>query len=182
MKVVKLAAVLLLICAIVAGILGAVNAITEDRINEQRAIKARKAYEAVLAAEKYTPLAFDRDEFPNVTELVRAGDGGYVVKLAFSGAQGLITMAVGVDNDLTCTGISIIEHSETSGLGANAAANSEVGRDFRAQFVGQDASVSLKRQGGEIDAITGATITTTAIIDAVAEAISAAAAEGGAAA
>lgn len=181
MKVVRLSVVLLLICAVVAGILGGVNAITEDRIAAQKAQKAREAYEAVLLAETYEPLAFDESEFPTVTEVVRAG-GGYVIKLVFSGAQGRITMAVGIDENLECTGISVIDHSETSGLGANAAADSEVGRNFREQFVGQDASVALSTQGGDIDALTGATITTTAIIEAVATAIAAAAAEGGEAA
>lgn len=82
-------------------------------------------------------------------------------------------MAVGVDNDFRCTGISIIEHSETSGLGANAAAASEVGRNFRAQFVGQDETIALSRSGGSIDALTGATITSDAIVDAVAVSVSA---------
>ena len=181
MKVVRLSVVLLLICAVVAGILGGVNAITEDRIASQKAQKAREAYEAVLLAEAYEPLDFDESEFPTVTEVVRAG-GGYVIKLVFSGAQGRITMAVGIDENLECTGISIIDHSETSGLGANAAADSEVGRNFREQFIGQDASIALSTQGGDIDALTGATITTTAVIEAVATAIAAAAAEGGEAA
>ena len=174
MKTVKLAVVLLLICAIAAGVLGAVNAITEDKIAEQKAVKARKAYEAVLSADSYEALDFDKAAFPTVTELVRAGDMGYVIKSVFAGAQGRITLAVGVDKALKCTGISVIDHSETSGLGANAAADSEVGRNFRAQFVGQDSSVALSRLGGDIDALTGATITTTAIIEAVADAINAA--------
>ena len=183
MKILKLAGVLLLICAIVAGVLGAVNAITEDTIAEQKMAKSKKAYEAVLMADTYKALDFDKTAFPTVTDLVQAGGEGYVIKSTFPGAQGSITMAVGVDKALTCTGISVIEHSETSGLGANAAADSEIGRNFRAQFVGQDASVALVSNGGEIDALTGATITTDAIVRAVAESIRIAeAAEGGAAA
>ena len=55
----------------------------------------------------------------------KASNGsGYVVQTTFSGAQGSITMVVGVDNDYKCTGISIISHSETSGLGAIAASGS----------------------------------------------------------
>lgn len=183
MKVLKLTTVLLLICAIVAGVLGAVNAITEERIAEQKMAKSKEAYEAVLMADTYKAVDFDKNEFPGVTDVVKAGDKGYVVKLTFSGAQGSITMAVGVDTDYCCTGISVIEHSETSGLGANAAADSEVGRNFRAQFVGQDKSIALSNNGGEIDGLTGATITTVAIIGAVAEAIGVVnSVEGGAAA
>lgn len=173
MKVVKLTTVLLLVCAIVAGILGAVNAITEDTIAMRREEKEKRAYASVLAADTYTPVEFDAEAFPTVTDVVKAGDAGYVVKSTFSGAQGSITMAVGVDNDFRCTGISIIEHSETSGLGANAAAASEVGRNFRAQFIGQDETIALSRSGGSIDALTGATITSDAIVDAVAVSVSA---------
>lgn len=183
MKVLKLTTVLLLICAIVAGVLGTVNAITEDTIAQRKEEKEKQAYASVLAADTYTPVEFDREAFPTVTDVVKADDAGYVVKSTFSGAQGSITMAVGVDADFKCTGISIIDHSETSGLGANAAAASEVGRNFRAQFVGQDDSIALSRAGGSIDALTGATITTDAIVKAVAVSVSVAkSVEGGIAA
>ena len=122
MKIFKLAMVLLLICAIVAGVLGVVNVITADRIAEQRAIKTAKAYAAVLESDSYTDMGIEKTAFPNIDAVAKADNGaGYVVMTTFSGAQGKITMAVGVDNDLKCTGISLISHSETSGLGANAA-------------------------------------------------------------
>ena len=91
----------------------------------------------------------------------------------FSGAQGKITMAVGVDNDYKCTGISIISHSETSGLGANAASTSEIGVNWRAQFVGEDSTIALSKTGGHIDALSGATITSKAVTNATATAIEA---------
>ena len=96
-----------------------------------------------------------------------------MVVSTFSGAQGNITMAVGVDTDYKCTGISIIEHSETSGLGANAASASEIGQNFRAQFVGQDESIALTKAGGTIDALAGATITSRAVTEATATSIAA---------
>ena len=89
----------------------------------------------------------------------------------FSGSQGKITLAVGVDNDYKCTGISVISHSETSGLGANAASTSEVGVNWRAQFVGEDKNIALSKTGGNIDALSGATITSRSITQATATAI-----------
>ena len=86
-----------------------------------------------------------------------------------SGAQGSITMAVGVDSDGKCAGISIIKHSETSGLGEVAASASSRGVSFRESFIGKDESITVH----DIDAITGATITSTAITGAVATAIEA---------
>lgn len=174
MKIVKLSAVLLLICAIVAGVLGGVNYITADKIAEQQAIKTAKAYAAVLESENYTDVKFDKESFPTIDNIAEADNGkGYVVMTSFSGAQGKITMAVGVDKELKCTGISITKHSETSGLGANAASAAEVGVNFRSQFVGEGKDIAITKAGGNIEIIAGATITTQAIADAVAAVISA---------
>ena len=120
-KIVKLTVVLFLVCAIVAGVLGGVNLITKDKIAEQDRIKTAKAYSAVLEASDYTDVDYDQATFMTIDRIVKADDKGYVVTTTFSGAQGSITMAVGVDTDMKCTGISIISHAETSGLGAKAA-------------------------------------------------------------
>ena len=174
MKIFKLSAVLLIICAVVAGILGGVNYITADKIAEQQAIKTAKAYAAVLESENYADVEFDKESFPTIDNIAEADNGkGYVVMTSFSGAQGKITMAVGVDKELKCTGISITKHSETSGLGANAASAAEVGVNFRSQFVGEGSDIAITKAGGNIEIIAGATITTQAIADAVAVAITA---------
>ena len=174
MKIFKLSAVLLIICAIVAGILGGVNYITADKIAEQQAIKTAKAYAAVLASESYADVEFDKESFPTIDNIAEADNGqGYVVMTSFSGAQGKITMAVGVDRELKCTGISITKHSETSGLGANAASAAEVGVNFRSQFVGEGKDIAITKAGGNIEIIAGATITTEAVANAVAAAIAA---------
>ena len=107
-KIVKLTVVLFLVCAIVAGVLGGVNLITKDKIAEQDRIKTAKAYSAVLEASDYTDVDYDQATFMTIDRIVKADDKGYVVTTTFSGAQGSITMAVGVDTDMKCTGISII--------------------------------------------------------------------------
>ncbi len=170
-KIVKLTIILFLVCAIVAGVLGAVNVITEDKIAEQDRIKTAKAYASVLEADDYEDVDFDQDSFQTIDKIAKAGDVGYVVTTTFSGAQGSITMAVGVDTDYKCTGISIISHAETSGLGAKAAAASEYGDWWRGQFVGEGDDVKLTKYGGNIDSITAATITSNAVSGAVAESI-----------
>ena len=68
-------------------------------------------------------------------------------------------MAVGIDSDMRCAGISIIKHSETSGLGEVAASSSERGVSFRKSFIGKDETITVH----DIDAITGATITSKAV-------------------
>ena len=179
-KIVKLAFVLFLICAVTAGILGVVNALTFERIDFITHQKEYEAYAAVLPSESgYEEVEFDKTAFPTVDSINKSNDGnGYVVTSTFSGAQGSITMACGVSNDLLCTGISIIEHSETSGLGAVAASSSAAGEAFRAQFVGQDGNIALSKAGGSIDALAGATITSTAVTNATANSIACVAALG----
>ena len=171
-KILKLAFILFLICAITAGVLGGVNEVTKDRIYLQKNAKTIEAFSAVLASDRYEEVSFDKAAFPTVDSVNKADNGsGYVVVSTFSGAQGSITMIVGVDTDYKCTGISIIEHSETSGLGANAASTAEVGVNFRAQFKGQDESIALSRDGGDIDALSGATITSRSVTNATLAAI-----------
>lgn len=171
-KILKLTFILFLICAVTAGVLGVVNEVTKDRIYMQKNAKTIEAYSAVLASERYEELIFDKDAFPTVDVVSKASNGeGWVVQTTFSGAQGSITMVAGVDNDYKCTGISIIEHSETSGLGANAASTAEVGVNFRAQFIGQGEDIALAGAGGSIEALTGATITSEAVTKATATSI-----------
>ena len=167
-KIVKLTLILFLICAVTAGILGGVNAWTAPKIAERAAQKTAEAYAAVLAAPGFAEASYDKEGHPTVSKVDAATDGsGWVVTSTFSGAQGSITMLTGVNADFTCSGIAITAHSETSGLGANAASTGEVGINFRAQFVGATESITI----GDIDALTGATITSKAVTNAVAESI-----------
>ena len=170
-KILKLALVLLAVSVVVAGVLGVINELTYPVIDAQKQAKTAEAFSAVLKADRFDEIEFNNPDFPTVLTVHKAEGVGYVVTSKFSGAQGNITLAVGVDNDYKCTGISVIEHSETSGLGANAASTGEVGVNFRAQFVGQDESIALSNAGGSIDALTGATITSRAITEAVATSI-----------
>jgi len=172
-KILKLTFILCLVCAITAGVLGVVNELTYERIAEQNRIKTENAYKHVLLAEGYEDIGYVSGDGDIVDKVIRATGGeGHVVELTFSGAQGSITLAVGVDPDLLCTGISVISHAETSGLGAVAASASEQGVNWRAQFVGQGADVAITKAGGHIEAISGATITSNAIAEATAVAIS----------
>ena len=183
-KILKLALVLFLICAIVAGILGVVDLVTRDRIKEYQTNKTNRARAAVLEVkvpegeEQYVDIDLKALNIPTtvtangqdveILSAAQAADGsGYVVETKFSGAQGSIVMIVGVSNELTCTGISITQHSETPGLGAVAAGDTQKGRDFRASFEGVDGSVQLK----DIDAMSGATITSKGVTAATAAAI-----------
>ena len=60
-KILKLTIVLFLVCAVVAGVLGVVNELTYETIEEQNRIKTERAYAAVLPSEGYEEVAFDEE-------------------------------------------------------------------------------------------------------------------------
>lgn len=101
-----------------------------------------------------------------------AKKGGKLIGLAYSseghGYHGNIEVMVGVDLTGTITGISILRHSETPGLGARI-----VEPAFRKQFQGMKLSDELKlsTQGGKIDGISGATHSSTGVVSAVRKAL-----------
>ena len=161
--------ILLIVAAAASLVLGAVNLGTEGRIAALAEEKMTSAMQAVLPADSYTDTGYEDDG--EINAIYAAASGGWVVQATESGSQGLVTLMVGVSQDLTCTGISVIESSETAGLGAIASQASEKGDAFRAQFIGLSSPVAVTKEGGTIDAIAGATITSKAVAKAVTAAL-----------
>ena len=160
--VLRLALTLFIIAGVVALALAAVNMVTAPAIEKLNAEKTQQAIEAVL------PGGFDSEitDYADATGLVSKvykGANGYAVEVKPSGFDNTITMMVGIDLEGKVLGISVVSHTETSGLGAVAAAKTSAGESFRGQFVGQSGSVAVSKDGGQIEAITGATITSRAI-------------------
>lgn len=166
----RLTLTLFAITFVVSALLGLVNAVTKEPIAEANAQKTRDAMAAVLTFDDYAPIDF-ADESGLVTDLWQATAGGevcgYVAQVTPSGFGGALTLIVGVDADGACTGVSIVSHSETSGLGANAAAKTSVGESFRGQFTGASGQLAVTKDGGSIDALTGATVTSRAVTKGV---------------
>jgi electron transport complex protein RnfG len=111
--------------------------------------------------------------FPNMTEHTLEDDiymiysDGAEIGFAFlavgKGYGGNIDILVGLENETTIKGITIVSHLESPGLGARITESS-----FRDQFIGVNiADVALRQEGGEIDAITGATISSGAVVEAI---------------
>ena len=153
--ILRLTLTLLLITGVTAALLGFVDELTEEKIDTLTREKAEKAMQEVLPAQSYEELAPQGD---GVSAVYRADDLGYVVRVTTNGFGGAIDMMVGVDTDGTVTGISVISHSETASLGANCTRE-----DFRSQFVGASGEVAVTKDGGQIEALTGATVTSRAV-------------------
>lgn len=158
--ILRLTLTLLLITAVVAGLLAFVNELTAGKIDELTRQKAEQAMRELLPAQDYTPL--DAALPQGVTEAYRAGDAGYVVRVAPNGFGGAIDLMVGVRADGTVNGVAVIAHSETASLGANCTRE-----EFRAQYAGGAGPFAVGQDGGTIEALTGATVTSRAVTDGV---------------
>ena len=171
MYIIRLTAILLIITSLVAAALAGVNSITAPAIAKLTAEKTQMAIEAVL------PGGGKEIEFApaNLVSKVYKGENGYAIEVTPGGFDNIITMMVGVDFEGKVLGIDIIKHTETAGLGAVADAETPAGQNFRGQFVGASGSVAVTKDGGNLDSITGATITSRAICDGVNAALACAA-------
>ena len=171
MHIIRLAATLLIITSVVAAALAGVNAITAPTIARLTAEKTQKAIEAVL------PGGGEEIDFvpAELVSRVYRGEKGYAIEVTPAGFDNTITMMVGIDTGGKVLGIDIISHTETAGLGAVADAETPAGQNFRGQFAGAGGNVAVTKDGGSMDAITGATITSRAICDGVNAALACAA-------
>ena len=175
--ILKVAGTLTVIALVVAALLGLVNSITAGKIAEIDAENTRIAMSAVVPeGSEFTDKLEISDDVAaaaaaqggKLVELYgvkNAGaDAGYVMKIAASGSQGTITMMVGVDANKVITGISVVSHSETSGIGTKVMGNepNAAGVPVLDQFMGMSGSGSLV-VGKTVTAISGATVSTKGI-------------------
>ena len=172
--ILRLSLTLLIITSAVAALLALVNQITAPVIAQSKEEKLRQAIETVL------PGGGESVPFTDTTGLVQnlyASPTGYAAEVTPSGFDGQITMMVGMDTEGKVTAIEIISHTETAGLGAIAAADNAKGNAFRNQFAGMSGSLAVTKDGGTVDAISGATITSRAVTEGVNAALACVAAQ-----
>ena len=175
--ILKVAGTLTVIALVVAALLGVVNNVTKDKIAEIDAENTRIAMSAVAPEGSEFGDKMDISDAVAAAASAQGGkivemypmtnggaDAGYVVKVSASGSQGTITMMVGVDANKAITGISVISHSETSGIGTKVVGNepNSAGVPVLDQFVGMSGSGSLV-VGKNVIAVSGATVSTKGI-------------------
>ena len=172
--VLRLALTLFVITAVVAAALAGVNSVTKPVIEQLNAEKTQQAIETVLPG-GFEEVLTDFNNQGGLVSKVYKGAAGYALEVLPSGFDNTITMMVGVDFEGKVLGISVVSHTETAGLGAVSAADTAAGQAFRGQFVGASGAVAVSKDGGSMDAITGATITSRAICAGVNAALACAA-------
>lgn len=181
---------LLIITACAGLILGLVYAVTKQPIADQQLRQENEARmtalpeasdfvmimdtddDGVRSVSDDAPPSFpDDDAVPAEIQQVYAGLNGneivgYTMSIVTKGFSPGLTLTVGVSSEGTVTGVEIGSHEETPGLGANA-----TDPEFLAQYVGADGPLAVVKTptGSDTDivAITGATITSTAVTNAV---------------
>ena len=190
--ILKVAGTLTIISLVVALLLGLVNGVTADKIAAMNAAATQTALEAVTeAGSTYDEITSIPQEVMDAAKEMGGTleemytvtfDGqpaGYAVKLTASGSQGLIEMVIGVDAEQKITGISVVSHSETSGIGTKVCGNmpNDDGVPVLDQFVGMSGAGTLK-VGKTVTAISGATVSTKGVTKGANAALAAVAALG----
>ena len=177
---------LVLITLVAGAALGGVYTITADPIAHQNQLAKDEAYKAVFADADTFEVIIDQEDaqleayldengYPaqTINEVVQAMDNsgsplGYAFTVTTSeGYGGDIQFAMGVKDDQTLNGISILSISETAGLGMKADTD-----EFKGQFADKNVEAFQYTKNGasadnEIDALSGATITTNAVVNGV---------------
>ena len=182
--IVQLVVVLGLITFVCALLLGVINGVTKDKIT-QNGIETRNAAMAeiipdadfedmdttlsaddVVAAGISLPAGRTPAAISGVYKATKGGEEvGYCVQVNPKGFGGTLTMIVGINADGTVAGAKVTAHAETPGLGAKSQADPT----WITQYAGQaaDGTLQVTKDGGTINAITGATITSRAVTDGV---------------
>ena len=165
---------LFVITAVAGGVLGLVYGMTKDAIAEVDQKKNEAAIQAVLPLDGEITYKADTMQynyegvemtFPcNLAYDANGNFKGAAVKTSEGGFGGKIDMMVGFLTDGTIKGTSVLSHAETPGLGANMTGK------FKDQFVDKNPNnfkLTVSKDGGNVDAITAATITSRAFSKAV---------------
>ncbi len=172
--IIKPVAVLLAICIIIPLALSLTNKITKDKIAELEEKNSSETMASLIKADKFTEEEFKdgENEFTYYFALKDGNIIGYIFKTVEKGYGGDVSVMTAVNVDGTVKSVAILDVSnETPGLGQNAAKES-----FYSQYAGKKSGISLLKNGAdsaknEVNAVTGATITSTAVNKAVNKAL-----------
>jgi len=182
--IVKSAVGLGLFAALTAGSIALTHHLTSDAIAEQKQLaEAASLYALVPESLRRPALLHSTVQLPEPEKLNRpanqvgwlAKDEGQIRRVVLpvtapNGYSGPIELLVGLSAEGEITGVQVLSHRETPGLGDRIEPSKSA---WLRQFIGQslastdDRQWALKRSGGEFDAISGATITSRAVTSAL---------------
>ena len=179
-EMIKPSLTLLAFCIVLGFCLSVVNFMTKDTIEQRRIEELNKQINQVLTGmdefeevDVSTVQTSDKDILKAVHKGLKSGTAsGYVFEMAPNGYGGKMTVMVGVDIEGNVTGVVLGDNNETPGLGTKAQDLS-----FTQQFIGIQKGTSIEvikeepKKDNQIQAISGATITSNAVTTAVQSAV-----------
>jgi len=151
---------LTLIVLISVSLLLYINTFTSEIVEDQNQAKIKGALEQIFPE-------LTRFEENEGISIIYKGDSivGYTFETSRNGYSGAIDILVGINKDYTIRDVAILSHTETPGLGSRITEEK-----FTGQFISLDSgNIALSKDGGKIDAITGATISSRAVTEAIQE-------------
>ena len=164
------------VCMACSALLGGVYALTQDAIAKTNAALLRESVGAVLpqggTLSEALPVEVGGASSEYYVCTLDGAPAGYAIKSTVSGFGGPLVLMVGLTPDGKVYATSVLSHTETPGLGAKCTSDAR----FIDQFKGFDPAartLAVKKDGGDVDAITASTITSRAYTQAVANAVSA---------
>ena len=166
-KVAKISLVLFIISLATALLLSLTNELTVDIITAGQLKKKNESMAKVLPASEYKLISNEPGSYELYSATIKDKIVGYTVSLSESGYGGDIDMMIGILPNGTVNGVNIIEMSETPGLGDNAKKP-----EFTNMFNGKkNDEIALSKDGGKIEALSGATVTSRAVTKGVKRAV-----------
>ncbi|MBQ7335580.1 MAG: FMN-binding protein [Clostridia bacterium] len=152
---------LLLICAIIAGVVSFVYALTLEQYEANILETKRQAIGAIFEKDSLDdPKQAAEIDGVVIYEVYENGALiGYCAEVASAGFGGDIEMMIGYQSDGSILGVEFISHSETPGLGSKAGQPA-----YLEQYVGQSGVLTL---GTDVDAVSGATVSSRAVLAGV---------------
>lgn len=169
--VLRLMGYLCLLFALCGLVLGLANLLTEDRIARHQGERHMGLLEEVLPyGGNYEEIRYFGGD-ATIEAVYEAEGAGWVFQVSPENSySGSLTLLIGVNGEGAVSGLCVTESGETESLGLRASES-----EFRSQFTGVSGTVRVESDGGEITAISGATITSRAVCAAVNSALKAAA-------
>lgn len=164
------------------GLTAAINQLTKSTIDEQAALQQKVLFDQVLPGDRYNNALSESCYLVNAQALGKGTHRVYIARqddqpvaaileaTAPDGYSGAIQLLVGVDFTGTVLGTRVTEHHETPGLGDKIELRlSDWITHFSGKTIGagNDAHWAVKKDGGDFDQFTGATITPRAVVNAV---------------
>ena len=165
--------VLSLVCLVSSAVVGGFYALTKDPIDKAQADKENTAIAEVVPQFDNTPkecsMTDKGDEGSYNVYIAKKGSDivGYAVESSSTGFGGPIKLIVGFTPDGAIYDVAVVSSSETPGLGDKINKNKS---NFSVQFKGKnpaDFKLAVKKDGGDVDAITASTISSRALTKAV---------------